>query len=142
MNRGSPKFLQVFIQMQTWTILFLETSLVGVALVYLDIVYHDKDSIPNLLSTTNFPFFGFLMIAVGVYSMIQMFWRINMIVIVSNAVLWMYIAATCTMDVLDPTTPIYGFTLIMTIISLMICLRILAASYLLDTRFLRSKKTK
>ena len=87
-------------RLQFWSILFLETTIIGIILVYIDYLY-DKSFIPYMLVSLSFPFFGLLMIAGGVYSLIRLFTRIDLLSILINAAAWMYIAAASFIDIIQ-----------------------------------------
>lgn len=119
-------------RLQFWSILFLETTIVGIVLLYVDYLY-DKPFIPYLLVSLSFPFFGLVMIVGGVYSLIRLFTRIDLYCILINAAIWMYIAAACLIDMIQSANIGHqGFTDILFILSIALCIRILGNAYYLD----------
>lgn len=119
-------------RLQFWSILFLETTIIGIVLVYVDYLY-DNPFIPYMLVSLSFPFFGLLMIAGGVYSIIRLFTRIDLLSILINAAIWIYIAAACLIDMIQSAHIGHqGFTAILSILSIALCIRILGNAYYLD----------
>ena len=121
-----------FFRLQFWTILFLETIIVGGILIYLDFFYKDS-LITDMFITLNFPFFGVIMLLGGIYSLIRLFIRINLASIIINAVLWVYVSIACVLNLMDPVNK-YGaeFTWILLVLSLALCARIIINAYYLD----------
>ena len=119
-------------RLQFWTILFLETIIVGGVLIYVDYVY-DDDTIPSMLITLHFPFFGVLMLIGGIYSMYRLFTKIDLISVLVNAAIWRYVAVACGIQLLD-TTIVYdqGFNSILLVLSAALCIRIICNAYYLD----------
>ena len=132
MSDKLKNLLQNFFRLQFWTILFLETIIVGGILIYLDFVYKDR-LIPVMFITLKFPFFGVIMLLGGIYSLIRLFIRINLASIIINAVLWVYVSIACVLNLMDPVNK-YGaeFTWILLVLSLTLCVRILINAYYLD----------
>ena len=120
------------LRLQFWSILFLETTLVGIVITYTDYIYEDS-LIPSLLLSLSFPYFGLLMLVVGAYSFIRLFYRIDLTTILLNSAIWIYIAMACILDMIQ-TERIHGkdFTAIVAVLSVMLCIRILANAYSLD----------
>ena len=119
-------------RLQFWSILFLETTVVGIVLVYVDYLY-DNHLIPYMLVSLSFPFFGMFMIAGGVYSIIKLFIRIDLISILINAAIWVYIAIACLIDMVQSANLGHqGFTAILFVLSVALCIRILGNAYYLD----------
>ena len=121
-----------FFRLQFWTILFLETIIVGGILIYVDYFYDDS-LIPGMFITLNFPFFGIIMLLGGIYSLIRLFIRIDLASIIINAVLWGYVSITCVLHLMGPVNK-YGteFAWILLVMSLALCVRILTNAYYLD----------
>ena len=119
-------------RLQFWVILFLETSIVGSILIYVDFFYEDS-LIPGMFITLNFPFFGIIMLLGGIYSIIRLFIRIDLASIIINAVLWVYVSIACVLHLMDPVNK-YGaeFTWILLVLSLALCVRIITNAYYLD----------
>ena len=119
-------------RLQFWSILFLETTIIGIVLVYIDYLY-DNHFIPYMLVSLSFPFFGLFMIAGGIYSIIRLFTRIDLFSILINAAIWMYIAITCLIDMIQSAYLGHqGFTAILFVLSVALCIRILGNAYYLD----------
>lgn len=120
------------LRLQFWSILFLETTLVGIVITYTDYIYEDS-LIPSLLLSLSFPYFGLLMLVVGAYSFVRLFTRIDLITILLNSAIWIYIAMACIFDMIQ-TGRIHGksFSAIVAVLSVMLCIRILANAYSLD----------
>ena len=119
-------------RLQFWSILFLETTVVGIVLVYVDYLY-DNHLIPYMLVSLSFPFFGMFMIAGGIYSIIKLFIRIDLISILINAAIWVYIAIACLIDMIQSANLGHqGFTAILFVLSVALCIRILGNAYYLD----------
>ena len=119
-------------RLQFWSILFLETTVIGIVLVYIDYLY-DNNFIPYMLVSLSFPFFGLFMIVSGIYSMIRLFTRIDLYSILINAAIWMYIAAACLIDMIQSENLGHqGFTAILFVLSIALCIRILGNAYYLD----------
>lgn len=132
MSDKLKNLLHNLIRLQFWAILFLETSIVGGILIYEDFIYEDN-LIPGMLITLNFPFFGVIMFLGGIYSIIRLFTRIDLVSIIINAVLWVYVAITCVVQLMDPTIKYgTGITCILLVLSLALCIRILGNAYYLD----------
>ena len=132
MSDKLKNLLHNFFRLQFWTILFLETTIVGGILIYVDFFYKDS-LIPGMFITLNFPFFGVIMLLGGIYSLIRLFIRINLASIIINAVLWVYVSIACVLNLMDPVNK-YGaeFTWILLVLSLSICVRILTNACYLD----------
>lgn len=119
-------------RLQFWSILFLETTIIGIVLVYIDYLY-DNSFIQYMLVSLSFPFFGLFMIAGGIYSIIRLFTRIDLFSILINAAIWMYIAAACLIDMIQSEILGHqGFTAILFVLSIALCIRILGNAYYLD----------
>ena len=119
-------------RLQFWSILFLETTIIGIVLVYIDYLY-DNSFIPYMLVSLSFPFFGLFMIVGGIYSIIRLFIRIDLFSILINAAIWMYIAAACLIDMIQSEHLGHqGFTAILFVLSIALCIRILGNAYYLD----------
>ena len=132
MSDKLKNLLRNLIRLQFWTILFLETSIVGGLLIYEDFIYEDN-SIPGMLITLNFPFFGLIMLLGGIYSIIRLFTRIDLASIIINAVLWLYVAIACVVQLMDPSIKYgTGITYTLLVLSLVLCIRILINAYYLD----------
>ena len=132
MSDKLKNLLHNFFRLQFWTILFLETIIVGGILIYVDFFYEDS-LIPSMFITLNFPFFGVIMLLGGIYSLIRLFIRIDLASIIINAVLWVYVSVACVLHLTDQVNK-YGaeFTWILLVLSLAICVRILTNAYYLD----------
>ena len=132
MSDKLKNLLHNFFRLQFWTILFLETIIVGGILIYLDFFYKDS-LIPGMFITLNFPFFGVIMLLGGIYSLIRLFIRIDLASIIINAVLWVYVSIACVLNLMDPVNK-YGaeFTWILLVLSLTLCVRIIINAYYLD----------
>lgn len=132
MSDKLKNLLHNLIRLQFWTILFLETSIVGGILIYEDFIYEDN-LIPGMLITLNFPFFGVIMFLGGIYSIVRLFTRIDLASIIINAVLWAYVAIACVVQLMDPTIKYgTGITCTLLVLSLALCIRILGNAYYLD----------
>ena len=131
MSDKLKNLLHNLIRLQFWTILFLETSIVGGILIYEDFIYDDS-LIPGMFITLNFPFFGVIMLLGGIYSLIRLFIRIDLASIIINAVLWGYVSIACVLHLMGPFNK-YGaeFTWILLVLSLALCVRIIINSYYL-----------
>lgn len=132
MSDKLKNLLHNFFRLQFWTILFLETIIVGGILIYVDFFYEDS-LIPGMFITLNFPFFGVIMLLGGIYSIIRLFIRIDLASIIINAVLWVYVSIACVLHLMSPVNK-YGaeFTWILLVLSLALCIRILTNAYYLD----------
>lgn len=132
MSDKLKKPLHNLIRLQFWAILFLETSIVGGILIYEDFIYEDN-LIPGMLITLNFPFFGLIMLLGGIYSIVRLFTRIDLASIIINAVLWVYVAIACVVQLMDPSIKYgTGITCTLLVLSLALCIRILGNAYYLD----------
>ena len=119
-------------RLQFWSILFLETTIIGIVLVYLDYLYANQ-FIPYMLVSLSFPFFGMVMTAGGIYSLIRLFIRIDLLSILFNAAIWIYIAIACLIDMIQSAYLGHeGFTAILFVLSVALCTRILGNAYYLD----------
>ena len=132
MSDKLKNLLYNFFRLQFWTILFLETIIVGGILIYVDFFYDDS-LIPGMFITLNFPYFGVIMLLGGIYSLIRLFIRIDLASIIINAVLWVYVSIACVLHLIGPFNK-YGveFTWILLVLSLTLCIRILTNAYYLD----------
>ena len=132
MSDKLKNLLHNFFRLQFWTILFLETIIVGGILIYVDFFYEDS-LIPGMFITLNFPFFGVIMLLGGIYSIIRLFIRIDLASIIINAVLWVYVSIACVLHLMGSVNK-YGaeFTWILLVLSLALCIRILTNAYYLD----------
>ena len=132
MSYKLKNLLHNLFRLQFWTILFLETSIVGGILIYVDFFYDDS-LIPGMFITLNFPFFGIIMLLGGIYSLIRLFIRIDLASIIINAVLWVYVSIACVVQLMGPVNK-YGaeFTWILSLLSLTLCVRILTNAFYLD----------
>lgn len=132
MSDKLKNLLHNFFRLQFWTILFLETIIVGGILIYVDFLYEDS-LIPGMFITLNFPFFGVIMLLGGIYSFIRLFIRIDLASIIINAVLWAYVSIACVLYLMSPVNK-YGaeFTWILLVLSLTLCIRIVTNAYYLD----------
>ena len=132
MSDKLKNLLHNFFRLQFWTILFLETIIVGVILIYVDYFYEDS-LIPDMFITLNFPFFGIIMLLGGIYSLIHLFIRIDLSSVIINAVIWVYVSIACVLHLMDPTNK-HGaeFAWILLVLSLALCVRILTNACYLD----------
>ena len=132
MSDKLKNLLHNFFRLQFWTILFLETIIVGGILIYVDFFYEDS-LIPGMFITLNFPFFGVIMLLGGIYSLIRLFIRIDLASIIINAVLWVYVSIVCVLHLMGPVNK-YGdeFIWILLVLSLALCVRIIINAYYLD----------
>ena len=132
MSDKLKNLLHNFFRLQFWTILFLETIIVGGILIHVDYFYEDS-LIPGMFITLNFPFFGVIMLLGGIYSLIRLFIRIDLASIIINAVLWAYVSIACVVHLMDPVNK-YGaeFAWILLVLSLTLCVRIIINAYYLD----------
>ena len=132
MSDKLKNLLHNLFRLRFWTILFLETTIVGGILIYVDFFCEDS-LIPGMFITLNFPFFGVIMLLGGIYSLIRLFIRIDLASIIINAVLWVYVSIACVMYLMDPVNN-YGveFTWILLVVSLALCDRIITNAYYLD----------
>ena len=132
MSDKLKNLLHKLIRLQFWTILFLETSIVGGILIYEDFIYDDS-LIPGMFITLNLPFFGVIMLLGGIYSLIRLFIRIDLASIIINSVMWVYVSIACVLHLMEPINK-YGaeFTCILLVLSLSLCVRILSNAYYLD----------
>ena len=132
MSDKLKNLLHNFFRLQFWTILFLETIIVGGILIYVDFFYDDS-LIPGMFITLNFPYFGVIMLLGGIYSLIRLFIRIDLASIIINAVLWVYVSIACVLHLMGPVNK-YGteFAWILLVLSLALCVRIITNAYYLD----------
>ena len=132
MSDKLKNLLHNFFRLQFWTILFLETTIVGGILIYVDFFYEDSLT-PGMFITLKFPFFGVIMLLGGIYSLIRLFIRIDLASIIINASLWVYVSIACVSHLMVPVNK-YGaeFTWILLVLSLTLCVRILTNAYYLD----------
>ena len=132
MSDKLKNLLHNFFRLQFWTILFLETTIVGGILIYVDFFYEDR-LIPGMFITLKFPFFGIIMLLGGIYSFIRLFISIDLASIIINAVLWVYVSIACVLHLMDPVNK-YGaeFTWILLVLSLSLCVKILTNACYLD----------
>lgn len=132
MSDKLKNLLHNFFRLQFWTILFLETIIVGGILIYVDFFYEDN-LIPGMFITLHFPFFGVLMLLGGIYSLIRLFIGIDLASIIINAILWAYVSIACVLHLMEPINK-YGveFTWILLVLSLSLCIRILTNACYLD----------
>ena len=132
MSDKLKNLLHNFFRLQFWTILFLETIIVGGILIYVDFFYEDS-LIPSMFITLNFPFFGVIMLLGGIYSLIRLFIGIDLASIILNAVLWGYVSIACMIHLMDPINKYgAGFAWILLVLSLALCVRILTNACYLD----------
>ena len=132
MSDKLKNLLHNFFRLRFWTIIFLETIIVGGILIYVDFFYDDS-LLPGMFITLNFPFFGVIMLLGGIYSLIRLFIGIDLASIIINAVLWGYVSIACMLYLTDPINK-YGdeFVWILLVLSLSLCVRILTNAYYLD----------
>ena len=132
MSDKLKNLLHNFFRLRFWTIIFLETIIVGGILIYVDFFYDDS-LLPGMFITLNFPFFGVIMLLGGIYSLIRLFIGIDLASIIINAVLWGYVSIACMLYLMDPINK-YGveFVWMLLVLSLALCVRILTNAYYLD----------
>ena len=132
MSDKLKNLLHNFFRLKFWTILFLETIIVGGILIYVDYFYEDS-LVPGMFITLNFPFFGIIMLLGGIYSLIRLFIRIDLASVIINAVLWGYVSIACVLQLMEPVNK-YGaeFVWILLVLSLALCDRIITNAYYLD----------
>ena len=132
MSDKLKNLLHNFFRLRFWTIIFLETIIVGGILIYVDFFYEDS-LIPGMFITLNFPFFGVIMLLGGIYSLIRLFIGIDLASIIINAIMWGYVSIACMLHLMDPINK-YGdeFAWILLVLSLALCVRILTNAYYLD----------
>ena len=132
MSDKLKNLLHNFFRLQFWTILFLETIIVGGILIYVDFFY-DNSLIPAMFITLKLPFFGLIMLLGGIYSLIRLIIGIDLASIIINAVLWAYVSIACVLYLMGPVNK-YGveFTWILLVLSLALCYRIITNACYLD----------
>ena len=132
MSDKLKNLLHNFFRLQFWTILFLESIIVGGILIYVDFCYDDS-LIPAMFITLNLPFFGVIMLLGGIYSLIRLFIGIDLASIIINAIMWGYVSIACTLHLMGPVNK-YGdeFVWILLLLSLTLCVRIITNAYYLD----------
>ena len=131
MSDKLKNLLHNFFRLQFWTILFLETIIVGGILIYVDF-FHDDSLTPGMFITLNFPFFGVIMLLGGIYSLIRLFIRIDLASIIINAVLWVYVSIACVLYLMGPVKYGAEFAWILLVLSLSLCVRIITNACYLD----------
>lgn len=131
MSDKLKNLLHNFFRLQFWTILFLETIIVGGILIYVDF-FHDDSLTPGMFITLNFPFFGVIMLLGGIYSLIRLFIRIDLASIIINAVLWVYVSIACVLYLMGPVKYGAEFVWILLVLSLSLCVRIITNACYLD----------
>ena len=132
MSDKLKNLLHNFFRLQFWTILFLESIIVGGILIYVDFCYDDS-LIPAMFITLNLPFFGVIMLLGGIYSLIRLFIGIDLASIIINAIMWGYVSIACMLHLMGPVNK-YGdeFVWILLLLSLTLCVRIITNAYYLD----------
>ena len=106
-----------------WYVTFAETLLTGMVLIYY--AYVTEDVYPNMPDTFSFPYYGFVLIIIGIASFIISRKRLHLLSILLNAGAWSWTFVLTMIDVIDPTTPLKPFTSITAILAACICVRIL-----------------
>ena len=141
MSDKLKNLLHNFFRLQFWTILFLETIIVGGILIYVDF-FHDDSLIPGMFITLNFPFFGVIMLLGGIYSLIRLFIRIDLASIIINAVLWVYVSIACVLYLMGPVKYGAEFAWILLVLSSSLCVRIITNACYLDLSKEKKKNSK
>lgn len=120
------------LRLEFWSILFFETTIVGLVLLYIDYIYDDQ-IVPFMLWSLNFPYFGLIMLIGGIYSIIRLFIRIDLASVIINAIIWIYVAVASIVQLISSSTRYdLAFNSILLVLSLALSIRILANSYYLD----------
>ena len=120
------------LRLEFWSILFFETTIVGLVLLYIDYMYDDQ-IVPFMLWSLNFPYFGLIMLIGGIYSIIRLFIRIDLASVIINAIIWIYVAVASIVQLITSSTRYdLAFNSILLVLSLALSIRILANSYYLD----------
>ena len=138
MKKFVSKKWRHLVRLQFWSILYFETLAVGIVLLAIDWMYDDH--LPSMLNSFDFPYFGFIMTAIGLYSFISIFKSINLFSILANASIWMYITLACIEDLTNPIRLIPGLSIVLGVVSLCLCIRITAESKLLDLNHEKKRK--
>lgn len=113
---------------QFWLITSIETIATAISLIAIDYWYDYH--IPRILDSFSFPYFGFIMLGIGLYSFFLIFTKINIVAIVGNSLVWSYVSVSTMIDLFNPQRPMLGLTLVLAIVSLIVCVRIIANAYL------------
>jgi hypothetical protein len=106
-----------------WYVTFVETLLTGIVLIVY--AYITSDIYPNLPDTFSFPYYGIVLLVIGLISLFITRKRLSLLAILLNAGAWSWTFVLTATDVLDKTTPLKPFTAITAVLAACICVRIL-----------------
>lgn len=110
-----------------WFFNSIETILLGLSLVWLDYVYDGH--MPFMFNTFSPPYFGFIMIGIGLLTLISVLRKINIITVILLAINWSYVFMITIIDVTNPRFPLDALTVMLSIVSFITCIRILFNAY-------------
>ena len=120
-----------------WIFLAFEDVLIGVGMIAIEGFYSYYRNIntvyfPPPLKSLHIPYFGFILIVIGAITLYQSLKKINIISIILNAFAWMYLFATSLIDLIDITTEVRAFNVILCVVALTLCIKIYYYSNAID----------
>lgn len=110
-----------------WFFNSIETILLGLSLVWIDYIYNGH--MPFMFNTFSPPYFGFIMVTVGVLTLFSVLRKINIFTVILLAITWSYVFMIAIIDVTNPRSPFDALTVMLAIVSFMTCIRILFNAY-------------
>ncbi|AHV82964.1 hypothetical protein P078_001 [Lactococcus phage P078] len=110
-----------------WFFNSIETMLLGLSLVWLDYIYDGH--MPFMFNTFSPPFFGIIMIGVGLLTLISVLQKINIITVILLAINWSYVFMTTIIDITNSRFTLDALTVMLAIVSCITCIRILFNAY-------------
>lgn len=107
-----------------WLFVYLDTLAIGIALICFDFIYDDR--LPYLMQSFLPPYLGFIMLAAGIFSMIEILFKgPTKFSIVVHSMIWSFICVGSILDLVTPDHTYTGTSLILGILSLLFSIKIL-----------------
>lgn len=108
---------------QFWILTSLETFSVGILALVMD--YFHTGDIPPLFAAFNPPYMPWLMIIIGIYSLIMSTKKVNAVIVVGNAFIWGFIAFTSIFEAVFGHSNFVVIPGMLAVVSIIILLRII-----------------
>ena len=109
---------------QFWFLTGIETLSAGILTIAID--WKFDENIPYLLKAFDPPYVPWLMLTIGLYSLISAIRKLTILTIVGNAVIWAFIATTSILEaIIVWGSPLILMPALLSTISVVIVLRVL-----------------
>gem|GEM_PF-5933141 len=111
---------------KSWIVTSSETLAMGAWIIFVDLM-HARD-VPPMLMAFRPPYMPWIMIVIGLYSLIVATKTINLGVVLGNAFVWSFIAISSVLEAVTDQTPLIVIPGMLAIVSLGILWRIFSGA--------------